>query len=156
MTAPPGLTSRRTLLAGSIMLPLGLLTACGTDTPAARDTDAAVRAEVASGEQAMIDLYNATIAAFPALSTKLTPIRDQHAAHLSAMDVAAPSPTAITQPAPASANDAVSALIAAERKATAGRTDACVKASTPQLAWALSLISASEASHVAWLSSSSS
>ena len=153
MTSIGAVTTRRTVLASSVVLPLGLLAACGSDDGAkATDTDDAVRSSVASDEHLLIEQYNAVIAAFPSLSAKLTPIRDQHQQHLSAMKTPAPSATASPSPAPTSQSSAISMLTSAERKAAATRTDSCVQATKQDLVWTLSLIAASEASHAASLS----
>jgi hypothetical protein len=100
-------------------------------------------------EQSLIDRYDATIAAFPALSAALTPIRDQHAEHLTALGsvAAASSATPATGVAP-TAKAAIGSLIDAERAGMRLRLAACVDAKTPEQARVLAFIAASEGSHI--------
>lgn len=142
--------SRRALILGSGAAALGLA-ACSNDSPApaASTTPADVdstRHEVATSEQALIDLYAAAIATNPTVADQLQVIADQHADHLAALGVAAqpasPAPTAGTS---------LADLRDAERQAARQRRTACVASSDGELARTLALIAASEASHVAAL-----
>ena len=83
------LPSRRGVLRAAAGAPIVLLVACSNDAESQpTDADDSVRSEVANNEQQLISRYDATIAAYPALASKLTPLRDQHAQHLSAMGTA--------------------------------------------------------------------
>lgn len=105
-----------------------------------------MRSEVAAGEQALIAQYKATIAAFPQLATSLTPIMEQHQAHLTAIAITAPSAVAATSaPTPRAA---LTALVDAERAGALARADSCRAATNADLARTLAFIAASEASHV--------
>lgn len=151
------LLTRRALIAGSALAGVSLVfTACSpspspgpTDTPApTEDPDAQVRADVAAAEAALIALYDATIAAYPALASDLTVVRDEHAAHAEAMGV---TPSPVSTPAVGSRAEALAALADAEQQAIAQRTAACESASGPDLARVTALIAASEAGHVEYL-----
>jgi hypothetical protein len=107
-----------------------------------------VRADVAAQESAIIALYDAVIAAHPALATDLAAIRDEHAAHAEAMGVAGPS---TASPVVGTRAEALAALSDAEKQAIAQRTAACEAASGADLARVTALIAASEAGHVEYL-----
>jgi hypothetical protein len=150
--------SRRSLLAVAVV---GTLTAAGctpsTDpappTDAPRDDDAVLAAAVVAQEEGLIALYDATVAAFPALGSALTSIRDQHAAHRDALSPQG-SPTASPSPPIAAGTSqaaAIAGLLEAERRAVSERTESCVAARIPDTARLLALIAASEASHVEFL-----
>lgn len=149
--------TRRALISGSALAGVSLvIAACSsspspgpTDTPTpTEDLDAQVRADVAAAEAALIGLYDAVIAAYPALASDLTAIRDEHAAHAEAMGVA-PSP--VIAPAVGSRAEALAALADAEQQAIAQRTAACESAAGADLARVTALIAASEAGHVEYL-----
>lgn len=149
--------TRRALMGGSALIGASLVIAgCSpspspgpTDTPApTEDPDTQVRADVAAAEVALIALYDAVIAAHPALASDLTAVRDEHAAHAEAMSVAA---TPATAPAVGSRAEALAALTDAEQQAIAQRTAACESASGTDLARVTALIAASEAGHVEYL-----
>lgn len=153
VTATP---TRRTVLQVAAVAPLAVLAACGSDGGATANADDAVRQAVASSEQSLIGLYDATIAAFPALADKLQPLRDQHSEHLAAMGG---QPTSSDQPSPTvakSAAAAVQALTTAERKAATERTSSAEKANGGDLIWSLALIATSEAQHSVQLTKGSS
>jgi hypothetical protein len=97
-------------------------------------------------ELALIAAYDAALmSAAPAERRELTRIRDEHVAHLSALDWSV-EPTAI---APSSTiTDAQ--LARAERRAARSRTRAAREAADPDRAQVLALIAASEAQHAAW------
>lgn len=156
-TAQGARLTRRALIGGSALVGASLVIAgCSpnpspepTDTPApTEDPDAQVRADVAAAEAALIALYDAVIAAHPALASDLTAVRDEHAAHAEAMGVA-PSP--VSAPAVGSRTEALAALTDAEQQAIAQRTAACEAASGADLARVTALIAASEAGHVEYL-----
>ena len=149
--------TRRALIGGSALVGASLvIAACSpsptpgpTDTPApTEDPDAQVRADVATAEATLIGLYDAVIAAHPALASDLTVIRDEHAAHAEAMGVALPPAAA---PAVGSRAEALATLTDAEQQAIAQRTAACESASGADLARVTALIAASEAGHVEYL-----
>ena len=141
--------SRRALLAalGSATV-VGAVAACGSADPAAPSTAAPSersRQDSANDEQALLDAYDAVMAAFPDLSTALVEIRAQHADHLQALGgsgVASPSFTV-----PATDTAALEALRAMERAASRSRRTACLSTSDADLAGLLTFIAASEASH---------
>lgn len=152
-----GLLTRRALIGGSALWGASLfVAACSpspspepTDTPAPTgDPDGQVRADVAAAEAALISLYDAVIAAHPALASDLAVIREEHAAHAEAMGVTAP---AVSAPAAGSRAEALAALTAAEQQAIAQRTAACESSSGADLARVTALIAASEAGHVEYL-----
>lgn len=120
-----------------------------TDTPAPTlDPDAQVRADVAAAEASLLALYDAVIAAHPALARDLTAVREEHAAHAEAMGLATAPADA---PAVGSRAEALAALTDAEQRAIAQRTAACESASGADLARVTALIAASEAGHVEYL-----
>jgi len=150
------LPSRRGVLRAAAGAPIVLLVACSNDAESQpTDADDSVRSEVANNEQQLISRYDATIAAYPALASKLTPLRDQHAQHLSAMG---------TQPASNDGNSptvgktsaaAVAELTAAERRASTERVKSSGQAAGADLIWNLALIAASESQHAAVLAKGS-
>lgn len=161
MPAPselPGIT-RRTGLALALAAPIGLLAACSDGA-----SDAAVPAgsdgsgDVPSGKQAvdqavqeadLVALYDAVLAAFPGSDAAdvLAAVRDQHARHRDALG-GATGPSAATPTVPTTLRGALTALADTEREASRARIRACVDAADPEKARLLSLIAASEASHV--------
>ena len=156
----PDLLTRRQALVGGLALvgAAGALAACSSNPSSEGGTSSAIASTAPDptvlDEQQLIDRYEATIAAFPALAATLTPIRDQHAEHLTALGgapAAAPSP-AVTAGAGLSAAQtskaAVGALIDAERTAMRERLAACVAATTPERARVLAYVAASEGSHI--------
>ena len=127
------------------------------DKPAARATPHPL-APVVAGTLAMIDRYQATMTAYPDLSTRLTPLLADHRANLDALRRAmgTPSPSA-TASASASASvapdpaGAVAALHAAEQAGQAGAAAACL-AAVADYAPLLGSIAACRATHVEVLS----
>ena len=161
------LVSRRSLLAlaaGAAVAVAG----CSSDpapvpsSSSPPDPDEALAATVASDESQLIELYDATIAAFPALAAMITTIREEHAAHVEAVrpQGATPpttTPSASTAPVVAGTQQvALANLIDAERRATGQRTQACEVAGSTHTARLLALIAASEAGHVEFLRRASS
>jgi hypothetical protein len=136
---------------------LALLAGCTSDPdPApsntaapAPDADAQVRDTVAAEEAALIALYDAAIAAHPALAGELAPLRDQHAAHAQAMGSAPLSAPAVG--GVGSRPQALAALRDAEQRAIAQRTTACEIATGIDTARTIALIAASEAGHAEYL-----
>lgn len=152
----PALT-RRALIGGSALVGVSLVAAACSSSPSPEpaptqtpepDADAAVRTEVAAGEAALIALYDAVIAAHPALAPDLTAIREEHAAHAEAMGLPAPSSAS---PAVGTQAQALAALTDAEQQAVAARTAACEAATGADLARITALIAASEAGHAEYL-----
>ena len=115
-------------------------------SPAA--TDAMPRA--AADEAALVAQYEAALERVAdgqtELRAALSQIRDQHRAHLDALGGATDAPPPATLPSGTAA--VLAELIDAERAASKERIDACVDTPDPDLARVLSLIAASEASHV--------
>ncbi len=143
-----GLDRRRFILGTLTAVGAVTVASCGGQaaTPTSESADDAVRSEVAAGEQALIDQYTATITAYPQLAASLTPIMQQHQAHLAAMTIAAPSAVAMASaPTPQAA---VTALADAERAGALARGNSCRAATGADLARTLAFIAASEASHV--------
>lgn len=144
-------TSRRALLLG--MGAIGsvvLVSSCGTNTPAPvpleSDPTAPTDVQVES-ELQLIALYSAIAQAFPELVAPLTAIADQHRAHARALGYAADDP-AEAIPAPPTARQALGLLIDAEERATRERQDGCATEPNPDRVRILTLIAASEGSHI--------
>jgi hypothetical protein len=136
----------RTVLGGA--LTVGLAAACdspapvkpaGPDplTPFLRDT------------QALLARYEAAIAGQPALADRLTPLRDDHRAHVLELnrELGFPSPAPTTPASAPSDVDPVAALRDAEKAATTAATDACLTAPSYRAAL-LGSIAACRATHV--------
>lgn len=119
------------------------------------DSDTLLRRRAAAAEMRLLAGYDAALRRHPCLRATLSPLRAEHAAHLSALRGAgtpsAPAPSArastSARSAQASAPSAVRGLVAAERAAARARARDCLGAS-PQLAGLLASIGASEASHL--------
>jgi len=118
--------------------------AAGSATGSGADTDPSVQA---ADEAALVARYDAVIAAFPGAAAVLTSIRDQHASHRDALG-GADAEAATTSTVPTSLDRALADLADAERTAARARIAACVDARDPDLASLLTLVAASEASHV--------
>ena len=155
---PRGITRRDGLLALGLLAPVALLAACtgddaapdATSSPAATEGAEGLAARVAAQESELVARYDAALAALdsadPGVRALLAGIRDQHAAHLDALGGTSTTPQIPPQPTAPSA--VVAELVAAEREATRDRISACVESTEPELTRLLSLIAASEASHV--------
>ncbi len=156
--APAGraITRRQGLRALALIGPIGVLAACTTESspqpePSGTAMPEPAPAEASAAEEAaMIARYDAVLAALPDaapdLLASLTSIRDQHVQHRDALGGAEPATD--PSPAPKTAAEAITGLIAAERKAGRSRVRACVAATEPETARLLSLIAASESAHV--------
>ena len=152
----PAITRRQGLRALALIGPIGVLAACSNDSapapePSPTDTAQPAPAEASAvDESALIARYDTVLGALPDadadLLTTLTAIRDQHVQHRDALGGAEPQPD--PSPAPAGVTEALTALIAAERKAGKARIRACVSAEDPDAARLLALIAASESAHV--------
>ena len=150
--------TRRALLGGSALVGASLVVAACTPAPApepsdssgapAPDADAQVRAAVAADEASLIALYDAVIAAHPALASDLAAVRDEHREHADAMGV---TPSPVAAPAVGSRTEALTALTEAEKRAVGQRTAACEAAAAEELARLTALIAASEAGHAEYL-----
>jgi len=148
----PLTVTRRVALA----LPALALAACASDSSTPSDTNASPASPSAlpstANELDLIAQYNEAIAQFPQLATILTPLRDQHRAHLASLggaEVAAPpAPSAAPVGSPQTAK---ARLADAEKQAAQQRLSDCLATTDEPLARTLALIAASEASHVAVL-----
>jgi hypothetical protein len=109
-----------------------------------------------AGVQAMVDRYQATVAAYPDLEQRLQPLLADHQAHLDAvrraMGTPSPSasPSASASEAPSVAPDqagAVAALKTAEQTGQADATKACL-AAPAEYAALIGSIAACRATHV--------
>jgi hypothetical protein len=161
------------VLVALAIAPAGLAAAC-TGTPAAGPTATGPissapppdpLADHLTAERRLLGSYQATIARYPALAKRLAPLRDDHRAHVTALEQAlglAPTatPTASASPTPqvtdippvpAAAAAALVALRNAEHAAAAERAAACLTA-TDTAAPLLASIAACESSHEALLS----
>jgi hypothetical protein len=125
------------------------------DKPAARATPHPLAPAVA-GTLALIDRYQATMTAYPELSTRLEPLAADHRAHLDALRKAmgTPSPSAsATASARASASvaaDQAGAIAALHKAEQAGQADAAAAclAAVADYAPVLGSIAACRATHV--------
>ena len=168
--------SRRTVLIASVGAPVAILASCSDDTAEReRQQDDPVRVEALADETSLVTAYRSALATQPELATQLTPILDQHLAHIAALSQGAVSTPAVPSTdasssasesgsASASQSDAaadsgsaspsgsainpVPALRERERAAADKRVRQCVRAGSASLARTLSLIGASEAQHV--------
>ncbi|MGW7438082.1 hypothetical protein [Streptomyces sp. NPDC054849] len=172
----PSRPSRRSLLAGAAgAAGAALLTGC-SDDGATGGADAAIPLERRMREKAvrdsarLLERYDATSAAHPALAARLTPLRAAVAAHAAALSPdpagspsrsasASPSggtgaagPAASAQPVPAKPADALTALADAERSLSESRTIDLAGA-PPELARMLASVAACGAVHVHLLTS---
>lgn len=152
------ITRRQGLIGLALLGSAGLVAACTSssspDVPTPSASQVGPADDVIADEQALMDLYDQTMASFPSLTTALAPLREQHAQHIEALAGTAPQASSALSAAPsagssaAGADEALTALIAAERAAMRQRVDACVAATTPGLARTLAFIAASEGSHI--------
>ena len=140
----------------ALVIPMLALAACSTDSQApsgaGAPTDQLTALASVADELDLIAQYDATIAQFPQLATTLSPLRDQHRAHLSALGT--PEVTGSSSPLgnrPASPQAALAQLAGAEKQAAMQRLSDCLVTTDEAVARTLALISASEASHVAVL-----
>jgi hypothetical protein len=101
---------------------------------------------------ALADRYDATIARHAQLADRLGPLRDDHRAHLDALDrqmldTPSPTPSRTDQAVPDDPAAAVSALLAEEKSGVVAAADACLAAPSWRAAL-LGSIAAARASHV--------
>ncbi len=181
---PPSRPSRRSLLAGTAgAAGAALLTGCSDDAPSG-GADAAIPLERRMREAAvrdserLLERYDATAAAHPALAARLAPLRAAVAAHAAALSPtpagspnpsrsASPSPSpspspsggtgaagpaASADPVPAKPADALTALADAERSLSEARTIDLAGA-PGELARMLASVAACGAVHVYLLTS---
>ncbi len=144
--------TRRVVLA----LPALAIAACASDPASPELPQAAINEgsalSSAANEAELIAQYDGYIAQFPQLAATLSPLRDQHRAHLLALGGPAEAiATAAAATQVASAQAAVAQLAEAEKLAAQRRLTDCVATTDESVARILTLIAASEASHVAVL-----
>lgn len=154
---PPRLLTRRQGIVGALALvgaTAGLAACSSSSSPDGQSTAPTAAAlppqdPTLIDEQALIDRYDAAISAFPALAGDLTPLRDQHLDHLTALGGSpAASPSSQASSVAPSPKAAIGSLIDAERAGMRQRLAACVDAKTPEQARVLAFIAASEGSHI--------
>ena len=161
--------SRRRVLTTVLGSSALAVTACGVPEALRKPPglSASVRTLRASitAEQALVDSYHDVVRRFPQLSTRLNSFLTQHEQHLAQLRgrlvvpphvtmSPIPSPSA-AGPVPASATDAIAALIRAEQTAAAAQLGR-LRGSPPALAQLPASIAASEATHAAALSAGTS
>lgn len=156
--APPALT-RRLVLGGGAAGALAFLSGCSSGSLpiiSATDPDEQLRRAVAQSEQLLLTAYDTTLTAFPVLAGRLSVLRDQHQAHLTAvahdLDLAAPTASTPGAPPAGGQTGAVRTLRRLEASAARQRIEACTAAEAADLAELLARIAASESGHVAALS----
>jgi hypothetical protein len=155
------------MLAATVMSVPLFAAACkgigGLGTPPKPLPDVAVLRDAISAEEVMIARYRSAISGSAGLAPTLTPLLDQHVAHLATLKSrlivptgsASPRPTASTSappPVPAAPAAALTALETAETNAASSLVSRLGVAS-PSLAQLLASIAASEASHALLLRS---
>jgi hypothetical protein len=148
--------SRRQVLAG---VTVALAGACTSNhrRPAAPNPDVALTEAAIARERALIAVYDEARLRHPDLWDELGTYRDDHRAHLHALqpvpalspDLPHTGPSPIPEPAAVLARQRA-ALAALERTAATAHANATVTAS-PRLATLLASLAASEASHAAVL-----
>lgn len=155
--------TRRSVLAGGLLLSVpAALAACTTEAPPVRpqpvDPDVALRAAAVERERQLLARYDSLLQQQPDLAPRLSPLRAEHAAHLTALgeqeQPATGSPTApaaadledTVPPSPATGPGGLPGLVQAERAAAAAHVVATSSASA-SLAAVLAQLAASEASH---------
>jgi hypothetical protein len=145
--------SRRSVLGAAVGLAAaGSVSGCGLlgdDEPARPDP----LDPLLAGTVAMISRYDAAIAGVPALADRLTPIRDAHRAHATALAELIGRPASSTSPSPpataapvADAAATLAELRAAEQAGQAEATAACLAAPADRTAL-LGSITAARATH---------
>ena len=159
-------TGRRQLLVAFATAPLlaGALAACTGDpepksAPGLRrdiDVDIKMRWRAIRGEQNLLALYAAVVAAHPTLAARLTPLQQHHEEHLAVLQAEGPLPFGAIDPppvsaAPAAPQAALTALRDAERAQSENRVADCLAAAGQKLAAMLASIAACEAAHEATL-----
>lgn len=155
--------TRRTVLAGLGALSASVfgVTACTSDdkdsgpSPEQRKADDEIRARARDSAAALLDRYDAVIAAHPALAGQLRPYADEIDRHLTAFGGTRPSPGTVPppgEPVPPDPKAAVTDLAAREQQGADGRT-ADLPAAGADLARLLAAVSASQYVHARRLES---
>ncbi|WP_405722473.1 hypothetical protein OG607_12250 [Streptomyces sp. NBC_01537] len=121
----------------------------GATTRAASPDGAALRATAGRDSVRLLALYDAALAAHPALARLLEPLRDDVARHAQAFG-AQEHPVSASPEAPTTAADTVAALASAEKSLADARTTALLDA-PPELARLLASVAAAGAAHVTLL-----
>ena len=155
--------SRRAVLVGAGLLAVAACSSGAEPQPPEPDPDLPIRALAVDGVRGLVAMYDAVSRAHPGLRTELAPLAAETAAHLSALEPRASSPTASTGTStspsatasppvtvPSSAAAARTALVRAERHEAELRVTQLAAAS-PALARLLAAIGASEAAHATLL-----
>ena len=141
--------SRRNLLLAGALAATGACTSSKDPRPAPVDPDDAVVAAAAAREHALVAAYDAALRDHPALSALLTPLREEHLQHLTALLPGAPaaSPSATTAAVRDRPERRRAALKALEAGAAREHGAAALAARSRSLAQVLATLAASEASH---------
>jgi hypothetical protein len=121
----------------------------GATTSATSPGGAALRATAGRDSVRLLALYDAALAAHPALARRLEPLRADVARHAQAFG-AQQQPVSASPQAPATAADTVAALASAEKSLADARTIALLDA-PPELARLLASVAAAGAAHVTLL-----
>jgi hypothetical protein len=150
---------RRSVLAATVSAVPLVAAACkgvgALGTPPRPRPDVAVLGSAISGEKIMIARYRSAISASPGLAAVLSPVLNQHEAHLAALRSrlivppgATAGPTASgAAPGPAGSPATVLAALETAEQAAAGALIKRLGVVSPSLAQLLASIGASEASH---------
>ncbi|WP_308294668.1 hypothetical protein [Streptomyces sp. JJ66] len=154
MSIPPGRPRRRGVLAAGALAVA--LAGCSGETERKRterrdaERGRALRREAAGQSAALLERYRATIAAHPALSERLAPMRGHVARHLDAFGgpraSGADARTARPAPVPGDEDAALKELAAAERETARARGRALTGA-PPELARLLASVAAAGEVH---------
>ncbi len=163
--------SRRTVVLGLAGVALATVTSCTSDDSPGnagpgpvgqQDPDATLVVAFVTDKRGLVDLYEATISRFPGLTGRLTPLREDHSAHLRVLNDFVgrplnPSATPATTPSavPGDRDRALGALASAETAAAGRRIGQCESARNPELARLIAAIGGCEAAHAAVLGGSS-
>lgn len=156
-----GMVDRRAVLAATVATAGVAIAGCTSAPPPAPDRLAPALTRLIADERAILAAYDAAIAAFPELKTRLTRPRANHAEHVRALSAvltqhqsASPAPSASRTAAapkpsadrPNSASSARKALAADESKLATSAGDTCMLTNGP-VAALLASVSASHACH---------
>jgi hypothetical protein len=150
------LTGSAALLGGAALVSAGGCSSAGhTAATLTPGPDVVILSGAIQAEAELVALYDAVLAGHERLGSRLRPLRDHHAQHLSVLQrhyvpgtktgtaTPAPRPSATS---PDSTSAALAKLRAAERRAAAARADE-VRRAAPGLAQLLAAIGACEAGH---------
>jgi hypothetical protein len=151
---------RRSVLAATVSAVPLVAAACkgvgALGTPPRPRPDVAVLGSAISGEKIMIARYRSAISASPGLAAVLSPVLNQHEAHLAALRsrlivppgaTAGPTASGAAAPGPAGSPATVLAALETAEQAAAGALIKRLGVVSPSLAQLLASIGASEASH---------